>query len=322
MKVVFVLMCLMGWQLALIDAMGQDANKQRISVIQLPKVSEFEIGLKAEDARDVGSWMTDLEVAFSVNDYDVWVHGEYGRTYTMRDGAGSTVLNALSFRIARDVSNEKRRIISSEQSLLDNPAIDFGNGTAIDRARGFDLLFDDSEDTVFLRRAGARNTISGKSREVVEMIPRQVVFHPFRASVTGVDQILNGGGGKISGHSVSRSTAKRIAKRGPLTFVWLEVGGSQASVNQIVAFDKGCPVQVDQWFAIDKITDRIIPYETVRTEWKEVEEQSLPIRVYGVRSHKVRPAEFYFEYEWQWKVGVPAELFTVESLGGTSVVPL
>lgn len=138
--------------------------------------------------------------------------------------------------------------------------------------------------------------------------------------MTGVDQILCGGATDIFGHSIIRSTIKKLVKVGDRTFVWIEIGNSKLFVNQIVTFEDNCPVQIDQWAGVDAKTNRIVPYETVRTVWSRMNgEERLPVTMYGIRRHKVRPAEFIFRFVWTTGKDVESKLFDPQTVGKTSV---
>lgn len=301
---------------------AQIAAKQ-LALIKLPKASEFETQASRDDIGKVVTWMSDLEATFLVDSFDLTVTGEYGRSSAGSRGVGQTLLNSLSFRTARNAENDRWRQISSEQSLLGNPTIDSQSGFVTDRTMSFDLLSGSHDKQAYLRLGRSRDTFVDEKATILAMVPNQAVFHPFRASVTGVDQILNGHAAKISGHSLLAHTIKRVLKKDKYTFVWVEILGNNSGVNQIVTFDEGYPVQVDHWAGIDEKADSFVTYETTRTVWREHKAgKRLPHQLYGIRNSKSRPAEFYFECDWRWGKDVDEALFNPDTLGETPVISI
>lgn len=144
-----------------------------IKLIEIPRADQFSDVLNPDALAGIGDWMNDLSAQFETVNYDVVARGEYGRTADDR-----TMLNAVAFRIAKSVEKESRRLIVSEQSLLDNPAADFAIGAIVDNARRTDILFDDSKKTA-VTNVG-RTRFEAETVEVMRMHPMLWTFHPYR----------------------------------------------------------------------------------------------------------------------------------------------
>lgn len=312
---------------------GSSASPDRspLKIIRLPLATEFSDEVDADDLERVGELLQNLEAWFATEDFDLAVKGEFGRTFSSRQGPKRTVLNSLAFRIAVSRDEGKRREITHLQSLLENPIADIGEALPsqespllkamlIDNGRRVDILQNFRTNSGSLRLNRSRIQRTFELDEMQRVIPHRITFQPCRAALTGVDQILNGGAQSLGLHNLRRNTIKKVAKRNGVTFFWVEIVGKQASVFQIVAFENGLPVQIDQWAKTDESTNRIVLYETVRTQWAEIKpDLNLPVRLEGVRRHAVRPADFSFQCRWRLGEDIDPALFDIESLGDTPV---
>ena len=80
------------------------------------------------------------------------------------------------------------------------------------------------------------------------------------------------------------------------------------------------PVQWD-WVSVSK-DEKFQVWESTRTEWKEFgTDIKLPIKMHGVRTHRVRPGEFYFEFDWLLGENVSEGIFDKETIGKIDFVP-
>lgn len=299
------------WSTAFTYSCRAEDEPQKIELLQVPVEAAFKTALETKSVNQVLEWMSDLEANFMVDRHDVVVRGEFGRELSM-GGKARPMLMQHNFRFAQSELGNNVRIISSLQDMMANPGARNLMGVMTDGCVELDTL-KLGEKGFRKYRQGPISTM--QASEIEGTSGYRPVFHPFRAAVTSVDQVLNAGSQDLEKHSVRKKTIKRIAKQGKTTFVWLEIGGSRASTRRIVAFQNGCPVQVTNWSRLDPVTRRPVAYDTIRTVWKEAGDKWIPVRMYGVRKHKVRPAEFTFTFEWNIGDKVDAELFKADSVG-------
>lgn len=287
-----------------------EESPYKIKPMLLPKSKLFsEVSDKTRI--DVGRWMSDLESDFLINDHELSVSGDFSRQMRYKSGP-STMINHVKFRYGSSNLGKDIRIISIIQSLAGNTSINSATGYVTDHTFEVDTLV--KGESGWMKHYGQPNLQFERS-ELAGKWGFRPVFHPFRAIVTSVDQILNGKSLDVSKHSVLKKTVKRVFKQGDLTFVWLEIGGPQTSTKRIITFRDGCPIQCDNWYKIDEKTDKIIPYDSLYMRWVKRGESNLPVVMRGVRRHKVRPAEIDFKIKCRPLGTANPELFKVETLG-------
>jgi len=305
------------WFFAVVSVLFAEvaSHAQSLDHIKLPSLNAFSAEVKNSELARVGEWMDAIETWFMVEDFDVCVSGECGRTMRIGPDREVTYLKSSNFRLCQTNAGLNQRIIASEQHLLENSNMLVS--ASFDHLKSVDVV--KNNDDFYVRR----NEVIVKlaSSEALSRLPLFLFFHPFRAAETGVDQIFNGGAVKPEEHCVLRHTIHRVLDFGGYTFVWLVIPGEEASTKRMITFSDGCLVQNDSWTYVNEKTNVPIVYESNRTVWMEYPGNArLPVKMHGVRNHKKRAAEFYVEFDWRIGGQVDRSLFEKETLEKVSAV--
>jgi hypothetical protein len=270
------------------------------------------------DLNEVLDWASNVETWCVTEKYEVFASGEYGRKANISNRE-ITFLKSVQFRLAENAIREERRVICAQQDLLGNSQLLSKPGMPYhdDQLRDYLLTGKDgfmgggSSETVKLPLAQANHLNRG-----------QPAFHPLRACNCGFDQILGGGAMRVDDHAINRRVIKATYRSGVQLHVLisLRVGDTTEFVNRMITFMDKWPVQWDA-FSVDPETSQPIVYESTRTVWKDFDKQlKLPVKLYAVRNHRVRPGEMFFEFDWLVGDQIYEGLFDKETVGKLSAV--
>lgn len=303
--------------LSAIPSFGQmcTASAETIPGVPLPNMQLF-TEVDEQDLNDVIDWASNVEAWYITEKHEILASGEYGRTANISNRE-ITFLKSVQFRLAENATREERRVICSQQDLLGNSQLLSSPGMPYhdDQLRDYLLTGEDA----FLG-GGPSEALNISLAQAVHLNRGQPVFHPLRACVCGFDQILGGGAMRIDDHAVNRRAIKATHRSGAHlhVLVSLTFGDTAHSVNRIITFADKRPIQWDA-FSVDPQTSEPIVYESTRTVWKDFNKRlKLPVKLYAVRDHRVRPGEMYFELDWLVGDQISEGLFTKETVGQLS----
>ncbi len=288
-------------------------SEQSLPRIPLPDPIFFE-DVNERHVREVNKWANENGAFFAVESYEVFGKGEFGRSVTIRN-LPVTMLNSVRFRLAEDPSSEKQRLFCFQEHLLGNDAPVPG-GLSAENERVDDYL-----------KSGALAHLSAGTMGIVELSGLQAsrighglpMFNPVRASYCGVDQILSGGALQSPKNPFGENAIKGTHEIGGHLHLLLRYGNESIQLMYVATFLDGCLIQWD-WVSISD--DKFQIHQSTRTLWKDFgTKNKLPFKMHGVRTHKQRPAEFYFEFDWLLGDEVSAGVFEKSTLGKMNFVP-
>ncbi len=289
-------------------------GEQTLPSIPLPSHVFFE---DVDDAhvRGVSKWASEAEAWCATTSYEVFGKGEFGRSVSVR-GATVSLFKAVRFRLAENPPAEGTRIYCFEAHVLGNEA-PVPDGVVPQNERVSDYL---RIGTTGHRDVGLNEPVEISEVEVSSIGRGLPMFNPIVASHCGVDQTLSGGALESPWTSFDKQCIRGTHQIGGYLFVLLQYGDSNLRVHYMATFLDGYPVQWD-WVSISKNEDFQV-WESTRTEWKDFgAEIKLPIKMHGVRGHRVRPGEFYFEFDWLLGKNVSEGIFDKETLGKINFFP-
>lgn len=289
-------------------------GEQSLPRIPLPSPVFFE-GVDDSHVRDVTKWANEAEAWCATDRYEVFGKGEFGRVVILRDVSVS-LFKAVRFRLAEDPPAERKRIYCFQAHVLGNEA-PVPEGMIPQDERASDYL---KTGTTVYRVGGSKEAVEIPEFEVARLGRGLPTFNPIVASHCGVDQTLNGGALESPGTSFGKRWIRGTHQIGGYLHVLMEYGDGNLRLNYMATFLDGYPVQWD-WVSVSK-DEKFQVWESTRTEWKDFgTDIKLPIKMHGVRTHRVRPGEFYFEFDWLLGENVSEGIFDKETIGKIDFVP-
>ncbi len=272
-------------------------------------------GTHAIAASTIARWMNEIEIALSSNDYDFVVSCEF--SFQFRKNEVSYVgMDGVNFRWAERHLNNEKRLITTIQPLLGNEAIAKNDGVASDESSQADMLQRGARALLWrMSGGGPPDDIlrEGPPSDFQLIFKMDRVFHPVRATVVQLSQTLVGESSRLSGHSILKETIQGSVKAGPYVHVLISIGGT---VQMMVTFLDEVPVQTEVWHDVNEKNGEPIVHDVIRSYWREYKKGlRLPIKINGVRQHKVRPCELVANIPWKIGKDVDDVLFDRDSLG-------
>ncbi|EKK03099.1 hypothetical protein RBSH_01792 [Rhodopirellula baltica SH28] len=286
--------------------------------LRTPSMEDFK-ELDKEDAGMVVGWMRDIESLLLASSYEVRVVSEMLESTAIGTNH-STMHWRNSFRIARDPSSARMRVIVVRQNLLDNAAIATNIGVARDTRRHLDVLRD-GDKSYSSRLIAFEDEVSeqlgeGTWKNQLEFLRLADVFDPCFAATVSAGQTAMGRAWDFSHHNVNPKSVHGVIQLGNRTHVLLRFKGADYKC-QIMTFEDEVPVQVIDlnWRGFEESLAKVT--SITRSEWTETgpSKQRLPTTIYGISYSDHHPVELFANIRWKLGEAVDKNLFKKSTLG-------
>ncbi|MCC9642678.1 hypothetical protein LOC71_10355 [Rhodopirellula sp. JC740] len=286
--------------------------------LRTPSLEDFK-ELDKEDAGMVVGWMRDIESLLLASSYEVRVVSEMLESTAIGTNH-STMHWRNSFRIARDPSSARMRVIVVRQNLLDNAAIATSLGIARDSRQHLDILRDSDKcyqsQVVAFENSTDEQTGECDWKHGLSALRLRDVFSPCLATTVGSVQTANGSALDFSRHNVRVNSVHGVIQRRGQTHVLLRFKGANW-LGQLIAFENQAPIQMIElnWCGVDESLAKVT--SITRSEWTETgpSKQRLPTTIYGISYSDHHPVELFANIRWKLGDEVDKNLFKKSTLG-------